>query len=224
MAGAMASRGPLRSRGPRRQRVGRRPVGVLARGPAVRGAQREDARVPERGLREGEGVRRVVARHGRVPRHLAPAGRPARRRALRTTDWQRSRYFWARVGYDRIFKATEGEGSPAVAEDRGILSLWGKFPVPAGVWLEGRTRTDFRWIADEYSNRYRVRVEAHARVQPARPLADVPTSTSSGSTTRATTTGHASSTSSAWRSPSARASASRCTWPGRRTPARASSP
>jgi hypothetical protein len=89
---------------------------------------------------------------------LLPVG-PRRRRALRSTDWQRSRYFWARVGYDRIFKATKGETSPAVAEDRGIASLWAKFPLPAGVWLEGRARTDLRWIGDDYSTRYRVRLE-----------------------------------------------------------------
>jgi hypothetical protein len=89
---------------------------------------------------------------------LLPVG-PRRRRALRTEDWQRGRYFWARVGYDRISKATEGESSLSVAEDRGILSLWGKFPLPAGVWLEGRARADLRWIGDEYSTRYRVRLE-----------------------------------------------------------------
>ncbi len=89
---------------------------------------------------------------------LLPVG-PRRRRSLRTEDWQRGRYFWARVGYDRISKATEGESSLSVAEDRGILSLWGKFPLPASVWLEGRARADLRWIGDEYSTRYRLRLE-----------------------------------------------------------------
>jgi hypothetical protein len=88
-----------------------------------------------------------------------PVG-PRRRRLLRTTDWQRSRYLWARVGYDRILKATEGESSPSVAEDRGILSLWGKFPLPGDVWLEGRARADLRWIGADYSTRYRWRLEA----------------------------------------------------------------
>jgi len=88
-----------------------------------------------------------------------PVG-PRRRRSLRTEDWQRGRYLWARVGYDRVFKATEGESSASVAEDRGILSLWGKFPLPASVWLEGRARADLRWIGAEYSTRYRWRLEA----------------------------------------------------------------
>lgn len=90
---------------------------------------------------------------------LLPIG-PRRRLAFRTEDWQRNRYFWARVGYDRIFKAKQGESSPSVAEDRGILSLWGKYPLPASIWLEGRARADLRWIGADYSTRYRLRLEA----------------------------------------------------------------
>jgi hypothetical protein len=90
---------------------------------------------------------------------LLPIG-PRRRQALRSEDWQRNRYFWARVGYDRIFEFTEAEGTPSVAEDRGILSLWGKFPLPAAVWVEGRARADLRWIGGDYSTRYRGRLEA----------------------------------------------------------------
>jgi hypothetical protein len=90
---------------------------------------------------------------------FVPIG-PRRRRAFLTEDWQRGRYFWARVGYDRVFKATEAEGSASVAEDRGILSLWAKFPLPAAVWLEGRARADLRWIGADYSTRYRWRLEA----------------------------------------------------------------
>ena len=90
---------------------------------------------------------------------LLPVG-PRRRRSLRTEDWQRNRYFWARVGYDRVFKVTEAEGSPSVAEDRGILSLWGKTPLPGDVWLESRARADLRWIGADYSTRYRWRFEA----------------------------------------------------------------
>ena len=47
-----------------------------------------------------------------------------------------------------------------MAEDRGILSLWGKFPLPANVWLEGRARADLRWIGEDHSTRYRWRFEA----------------------------------------------------------------
>ncbi len=89
---------------------------------------------------------------------LLPLG-PRRRHAVRSEDWQRNRYFWARVGYDRIFKITDAEGA-SVAEDRGILSLWGKVPLPGNVWLENRARADLRWIGAEYSTRYRWRMEA----------------------------------------------------------------
>lgn len=88
---------------------------------------------------------------------LLPIG-PRRRRAFRSEDWQRNRYFWARVGYDRISKITDAEGR-SVAEDRGILSLWGKVPLPGNVWLENRARVDLRWIGAEYSTRYRLRME-----------------------------------------------------------------
>jgi hypothetical protein len=90
---------------------------------------------------------------------LLPIG-PRRRRAYMDQDWQRGRYLWARVGYDRVFKVTEAEGTPSVAEDRGILSLWGKVPLPGDVALESRARVDLRWIGGEYSTRYRLRFEA----------------------------------------------------------------
>jgi hypothetical protein len=73
--------------------------------------------------------------------------------SLRTDDWQRSRSFWARIGYDRIFKATDETGAD-VAENRGIVSFYGKAPLPAEVWLEARARADLRWIGDEYSTRW----------------------------------------------------------------------
>jgi hypothetical protein len=84
--------------------------------------------------------------------------KPITRKELWTEDWQRSRYFWARVGYDRIFKETSETGAD-VAEDRGIVSLYGKAPLPAQVWLEARARADLRWIGDDYSTRYRARLE-----------------------------------------------------------------
>ena len=85
--------------------------------------------------------------------------KPIKRKELWTEDWQRSRYFWARVGYARIFKATDESGAN-VAEDRGIISFYGKAPLPAQVWLEARARADLRWIGDDHSNRYRFRLEA----------------------------------------------------------------
>jgi len=80
------------------------------------------------------------------------------RKKLQTEDWQRNRYLWARVGYDRIFNSTESSGAEVV-ENRGIVALYAKAFLPAGVVMEGRVRTDLRWIGDEYSTRYRVRAE-----------------------------------------------------------------
>jgi len=80
------------------------------------------------------------------------------RRDLLTDDWQRNKYLWARVGYDRIFEATDSTGVE-VAENRGVVAFFGRIPLPAATWLETRTRADFRWIGGEYSNRYRFRLD-----------------------------------------------------------------
>lgn len=85
--------------------------------------------------------------------------KPILRKELQAEDWQRSRYLWARIGYDRVFKAIDGADAE-VSEDRGIVSLYAKAPLPAEVWLEARVRADLRWIGDDYSTRYRFKVEA----------------------------------------------------------------
>lgn len=85
--------------------------------------------------------------------------KPILRKELQAEDWQRSRYLWARIGYDRVFKASDGADAE-VSEDRGIVSLYAKAPLPAEVWLEARVRADLRWIGDDYSTRYRFKVEA----------------------------------------------------------------
>jgi hypothetical protein len=80
------------------------------------------------------------------------------RRDLLSEDWQRNKYLWARVGYDRIFEAVDSEGFDVV-ENRGVIAVYGRVPLPAAAWLETRTRADFRWIGGEYSNRYRFRLD-----------------------------------------------------------------
>jgi hypothetical protein len=87
---------------------------------------------------------------------LKPIG-PIRRERL-TDDWQRNRYLWARVGYVRVFEQTDSEGVEVV-ENRGVIALYGRVPLPAEFWIETRTRADFRWIGSEYSNRYRFRLD-----------------------------------------------------------------
>jgi hypothetical protein len=86
-----------------------------------------------------------------------------RRRERLSGDWQRNRYLWARIGYVRVFDATDSTGV-GVAEDRGVIAFYGRAPLPAKLWLEARTRADFRWIGDEQSNRYRFRLDLSREV------------------------------------------------------------
>jgi hypothetical protein len=84
--------------------------------------------------------------------------KPILRPELATTDWQRSRYLWARIGYTLVSKAESGVRK--TSENRGLISVYAKLPLPEGVWLEARARTDLRWIGGDYSTRYRGRLEA----------------------------------------------------------------
>jgi len=84
--------------------------------------------------------------------------RPMFRPSLRSHDWRARRYFWVRVGYDHIFK-TEDRNSKETSEHRGIVAVLGRTWLPGRVFVEGRLRTDLRWIGSEYSTRYRARIE-----------------------------------------------------------------
>ena len=84
---------------------------------------------------------------------------PILREELRSEDWQRNRYLWTRIGYTRIFKASNGPAE--VAEDRGVLALYGRAPLPADTTVEGRLRADLRWIGGDTSTRYRFRAEVN---------------------------------------------------------------
>jgi hypothetical protein len=79
---------------------------------------------------------------------------------LRSDDWQRGRYLWARLGYTRVTKADEGRDLDR-AEDRGVAALYAKDTPFADLWIEARTRADLRWIDGKYSTRYRFRLEAN---------------------------------------------------------------
>ena len=83
--------------------------------------------------------------------------KPIKKR-LQSEDWQRSRYFWARIGYDRVFNDL-GTSDAKVAENRGIVSFYGKALMPAAIVGEGRVRADLRWLGSGYSTRYRLRGE-----------------------------------------------------------------
>jgi len=62
------------------------------------------------------------------------------------------------VGYTRVHKLSDG--TREVSENRGVLSIYSRAPLPAETWLEGRARADLRWIGGSYSTRYRFKVEA----------------------------------------------------------------
>lgn len=84
---------------------------------------------------------------------LAPPLRPE----LQKEDWQRARYLWARVGFSHIGKVSAGDAQEP--ERRGVLALYARAPLPQQIWMEGRLRTDLRWIGNDYSTRYRARLE-----------------------------------------------------------------
>jgi hypothetical protein len=50
-------------------------------------------------------------------------------------------------------------GMRALSENRGILALNARGPLPAEFWFEGRAQADLRWINGSYSTRYRLRGE-----------------------------------------------------------------
>ena len=93
-----------------------------------------------------------------VAAYVDVAFKPIIRRDFQTEDWQRSRYFWTRVGYGAYLR--HRESGRQESEDRGVVAVYGKAPLPAEVWLEARARADFRWIDGQYSTRYRARLEA----------------------------------------------------------------
>lgn len=82
---------------------------------------------------------------------------PVLRRDLRHEDWQRARYLWARIGFSHIGKITAGDAQEP--ERRGVIALYARAPLPQQFWLEGRLRADLRWIGNDYSTRYRARLE-----------------------------------------------------------------
>jgi hypothetical protein len=84
--------------------------------------------------------------------------KPILREELRAEDWQRSRYFWARIGYDRIFKTTGDASAEAVRGPRDRLVV--REGTAARRGLAGGSRVaDLRWISGDYSTRYRFRAE-----------------------------------------------------------------
>jgi hypothetical protein len=89
--------------------------------------------------------------------------RPILRQRLKTLDWERKRYFWARFGYSHIGNATNGVQTDG--EQRAVIALYTRVPLPSDSWIELRTRADLRWIGGQYSDRYRIRLQASREVE-----------------------------------------------------------
>jgi len=89
---------------------------------------------------------------------------PVWRSRLRSEEWQRNRYLWARFGYTRV--SSIDLGTRELSENRGILALNARYELPADVWLDGRAQADLRWISGSYSTRYRLRGELSREFSP----------------------------------------------------------
>ena len=83
---------------------------------------------------------------------LKPIGRPR----LRTRNWERERYVWARIGYDYLW--TPGDTAKPSHEHRGIVEVTGRAPLPGKLWAINRVRVDLRDKNGTHTTRYRERL------------------------------------------------------------------
>jgi len=88
--------------------------------------------------------------------HLDISLKPIFRGKFRNSDWERERYFWARVGYTRL---SDFAGAPPSHENRLILELTARFALPGEVWAVNRTRIDLRDKDGTSSTRLRDRLQ-----------------------------------------------------------------
>jgi len=91
---------------------------------------------------------------GDVGAHLDITLAPIFRRELREADWERERYLWLRIGYQRVWNLDDRE----VTENRGVVQLTGRVPLPWELWLVNRAAVDLRGLADGFSARFRYRL------------------------------------------------------------------
>lgn len=76
----------------------------------------------------------------------------ALRKGPRTNDATKFKYLSFRIGY-RYFSNTDGPN-----ENRVILQLTPRFPLPWSLLLSDRNRSDLRWISGKFNWRYRNRL------------------------------------------------------------------
>lgn len=119
--------------------------------------------------------------------HLDYTFEPILRTALRAANWERDRYLWMRVGYQRAGNL-KGD-SDAATENRWLLEVTWRTELPRKVWLVNRLRLDLRDIGGSHSNRYRYRIGVEKEFATASGVPFVPYVQASGSMTRVTTIG-----------------------------------
>jgi len=88
--------------------------------------------------------------------HLDLTLRPMLRPRVRTRNWERERYLWARIGYDYLW--APGDPAEPSHENRGIVEVTGRAHLGGEVFAVARARVDFRDKNGTYSNRYRGRL------------------------------------------------------------------
>ena len=92
---------------------------------------------------------------GEVGAHLDITLAPILRYELRDANWERNRYLWIRVGY-RLLGSLDDP--VAVTENRGVLEVTGRAPLPWHLWLVNRLRLDLRDLEGDFSTRFRYRL------------------------------------------------------------------
>lgn len=92
--------------------------------------------------------------------HLDVTLEPVLRPALAKGDWPRNRYLWMRIGYRYGRSLGKTDDTDPYRENRGIFEVTGRTPpLAGGVEVITRFRWDARDFNDQYSNRYRLRLQ-----------------------------------------------------------------
>lgn len=96
--------------------------------------------------------------NGELGLHLDYTLKPILRADLRDANWERARYLWMRVGYQRLGNLS-GDAD-AADENRLLLEVTARAELPGSLWLVNRLRLDRRDIGTSQSSRYRYRLGA----------------------------------------------------------------
>jgi len=109
---------------------------------------------------------------GQAGIHLDYTLKPIVRASLREADWERNRYLWTRVGYQRFDNLT-GDAD-AASENRVILEATARSELRDDVWLVNRLRIDLRDVGGTRSNRFRYRIGVEKQLSTSSGRAFIP--------------------------------------------------